>query len=234
MDRLGRVVLIAGKNGAGKTRLLGRITAWNSEKVFQDKTYADFIHGFWDMVPDARSRFESLPRTGWWRDDGAWAAYVESYGPQLKEQLNTVRSQLYELSFDRAGDPEIVRYVPRGLNIVDPTKLNAAQLQENATRAQTIGVSALEKNALARIQFLQNRWWNATHHQSKTEDKRRNESIERYDSMRKLVETALRTTIDRTENGEATIFGFPLGEGPLVRRSAHHFAILCRAECAGS
>ncbi len=33
MERLGRVVVLAGKNGAGKTRLLGRLNAWTNEKL---------------------------------------------------------------------------------------------------------------------------------------------------------------------------------------------------------
>lgn len=217
MERLGRIVVIAGKNGAGKTRLLGRIAAWTNERIFEKQTRSEFCARFWEEYPSARAQFGQLPRNGWWRDDTAWEAFVRftDFDGKRRSELEKIRPELFQLEFEGGELPEIVRFVPRGVNITDPTSLTKAQLQESAIRAQTIGVSEMDKRVLPRIQWLQDRWWNATHPDSRTSDADRLEAVERYETMRKMVERALRTQLNRNVDGEPTLFGFPIGKAHL-------------------
>lgn len=145
MERLGRVVLLAGKNGAGKTRLLGRLNAWTNEKLSAPVISRDqFCRNFW-LNKDNVQNFMHLSRTGWWRDDGAWKKNLLDldYEPEITNKIETSRSDLYEVAFDSNSAPQIVRFVPRGVSITDPSTMAPAQLQEQARKAELVGVSAV-------------------------------------------------------------------------------------------
>lgn len=217
MDRLGRVVVLAGKNGAGKTRLLGRVNAWTNEKLpILGLSRHEFCRKYWDLH-QVQFPPEHLSRTGWWRNDEAWAQRVPEFTPrgQPEFDLGALRSDLYEVAFDTDAVPQIVRFVPKGVDIKDPNTLTPAQLHEHARKAESVGVSDLHKSVLARIQELQNKWWNATHAHSNATSDEKAEAIQAYEGLCQMVYRFLGTHLDRSPSDEATIFDRSVGVAHL-------------------
>jgi energy-coupling factor transporter ATP-binding protein EcfA2 len=217
MERLGRVVVLAGKNGAGKTRLLGRLNAWTNEKLSAPVISRDeFCSGFWSRKENSE-RFKHLSRTGWWRDDAAWTKAVTDQDAEefRLPMLEETRRNLYEIGFDSRATPQIVRFVPKGIHITDPNSMTPAQLQEHARKAESVGVSELDKSALARIQALQNKWWNATHVRSSISDHDKVEAIRNYEGLCMTIQNFLSTNLGRSSLDEATLFGLPVGKAHM-------------------
>lgn len=215
MDRLGKVVVLAGQNGAGKTRLLNRLFLWDHEKLpGTTLTRPRFFERFW-AFGDHRNRFKQLPQNGWWRCREAWEAAIQNYHEVPSGVLEALYSDLYEVTFDSPAAPQIIHFVPTGLLAADPSSSSPSELRRQAQEVKSLGILNLERNALARIQVLQDRRWNATHPHSSVAPQEKEEDLRNYEGLRTTVERFLGTTLGRSRDGEATLFGLPIGNARL-------------------
>jgi len=213
MERLGEVVILAGKNGAGKTRLLDMIHGWTKIKIVLSQnlslTLARACEVFW-LIPAAK-QFTHLPRNGWWQDDIA----IEQYTNHYKCSKEVIQKNFYELDFDSVSIPEIVKFVPKNVSLIDPNGFNKIDLQTSAETVKTIGVSNLSRGSLAHIQALQDKWREVTHQFFSGEESDKAKIIKDYTNLKDMIKIFLGADLDRNNNSDATIFGLPIGQAKM-------------------
>lgn len=197
MDRLGDVVVLAGKNGAGKSRLLARLVGWQFEHIHGPFTLAK-LKAVFDSFPHKRTFIE------WVFDESP-----------IKAANEHARRDVYDLDFDHGLTGTFVHFVPKSVTLDDPDNLKRADFLEFAARAENLGVVGLHSTALSRIQMLQDRWWNTNHQSFTSEGNEQIDATERYDKLNNVIEQFIGFTLDRDRDGHATLSGYPIGKAPL-------------------
>lgn len=109
----------------------------------------------------------------------------------------------------------VTEFVPRRVNLDDPSRLTKKSLISNSEAISSVGVTYLQKGTLAKIQVVQNKWFNATHQNSTINKEQKKQIIDEYNRLDDMIYLFLNTKLDRNEDGDATLFGFPLGKANL-------------------
>ena len=220
MNRLNDIVIIAGKNGAGKTRLLNIIEAWTQDVKINENQNEPKVLTNYGSIPRINqifwaqsysSQFQHLSRNAWWKDSNA----LKMYARDNKNFEKMVQENYYQLDFDSDQLPTIVKFVPKILYLNDQNDLSKNKLIETANAAKSIGVSTLPVSALAYIQVLQDRWYHVTHPLYSGEEAEKEDIIRQYDELNKMFKIFLGAEILRNTNDEATIFGFPIAKSAM-------------------
>jgi len=203
MDRLGRFVALTGKNGAGKSRVLGLLPT--CVRLYeQHRTQA---RSFQQMANDIELTISSNPNNpslGSWRTQkGAYESYHQIVtGLGIEVSAKSIKT----LSF-----------VPKLLSLQDPRQKNQQQIIGYYQSVANPGFDDFPNKCFSYIQQLQNRYMEATHQMmaaSSTDGERKNISSE-YDGLRALIKSLLKTDLDRSNDGEAKLFGRALAESNL-------------------
>ncbi|MFA6596392.1 MAG: AAA family ATPase [Ignavibacteriaceae bacterium] len=108
-----------------------------------------------------------------------------------------------------------VPFVPKKLDLTDCNNFQKSQIINAATDINKVGVSFLPAGTFSKIQVIQDRNREATHPDSQVSEEEKQIAINEYEKLNKLVEIFLNTSIGRTIDGEATLFGFPMGKSNL-------------------
>lgn len=224
MDRLGQVVLLTGKNGSGKTRILGKIFSTLPSK--HKKSVIDDAN---KQIQAIKEKFINYKKT------------IETLQIQLlntpdKQYINEnikVQNNLIEqtkknivyyeniFNWNMIETSELsenymsIPFVPKGLILKDSSSYSKNDLKAHAKSVDSIGLNSLPQGAYAKIQNIQDRWFNATHQNSTLPKAVKDKSIKDYLRLVDIIKLFLNVTIERTEEGDATIFGFLLGDAKL-------------------
>lgn len=229
MDRLGSVVLIAGKNGSGKTRILNKI--FNTFNSKPPKTSVDQIPSRIQNLEksiEANRRmikeFELVSTS----NNSALPTHttLESQIDSLKNLIKRdeaslkVENELFKntllLETDVQSDSySFVKFVPKSLNLLDCNQLSRQQILSRASTIDQVGVDRLPERVFAKIQVIQDKWFNATHQHSQVTELEKTKAIADYEKLQEIIEIFLGTEITRTIDDQATLFGFPLGQSNL-------------------
>lgn len=223
MEKLGQVVVLAGKNGAGKSRILQRLLAWSQERITGLGVPQSQIEGC--LQANYRAP-ESLRPRGF----GAPLAYEPFFdiGPIRPFRKNPkvvkfFRHQFPDVDWDRLydievvgdGKPDVVHFVPKQVVLKDSNELSPNELHHHANQVETIGVAHLEAHALAHIQVIQSRWWNTSHQHSTAPDAQRDGAIKHYTGLNRVIKQFLGVELTRSSDGQAELFGRPIGKAAL-------------------
>lgn len=218
MARLDRMVLIAGKNGSGKSRLLENIQLAISEKptlairneqtqlkkslVEQKVSLARYLEDLQLAKEQDENTRELI------REHEKRLIDIENELVSVNSTLNwdLVETSSYSNSYD------CVNFVPKELNLTDSYSLTKSQLIFNAKQLDRIGIDATSGSTFAKIQHVQDQWFNVTHPKSSTDKVDKDKIISNYARLVDNIQTFLDSTLDRDVDGGATLFGFPLGE----------------------
>ncbi|MEM6816997.1 MAG: AAA family ATPase [Bacteroidota bacterium] len=227
MKRLNQVVLLAGQNGAGKTRLLNLIANTISSKP--KKSQIDILESEIDKYEKAIGRqerqIEAYQKSLETETRPANIKTAEQQIDQCKKNIESYKGQLD--SYDKIGKWNhietnelserytIIPFVPKSLDLKDANIFNRNTLLSNADKVNTVGVGSLSEGTFARIQVIQDRWHNATHQDSKHPKDTIQEAATEYENLKDLIKTFLNAELERNLNGEPTLFGFSLGRSNL-------------------
>ncbi|MGN6567200.1 MAG: AAA family ATPase, partial [Flavipsychrobacter sp.] len=224
MDKLGKVVLLAGKNGAGKSRLLNKIFSKLPQKPGKSAVInaRNRLDNYKDGINGIESRISELEKQ---ISIGFTPAVLKQNienkiksDADLNEKIKDAESIL-EWKFietDELVESYIaVNFVPRHLMLTDPVTLMKSQIGSYANSLSVTSMDNIHNGALPKIQAVQDRWFNATHPGSDIGDAEKSQAISDYNKLCEVIKNFLNTTISRTIEGDATLFGFPLGQAQL-------------------
>jgi ABC-type multidrug transport system ATPase subunit len=226
MHRLGQVVLLAGKNGSGKTRLLNLISTTIKNKP--KKTNIDNIIKNMELLTEKLNiglRAIDTYQSGMESKDNSVNKVFKDKIMKQEQSNNSVQDNLdaFEKRFNwdlietdaTQESYNITHFVPKSVKITDCNSLSKGNMLSYAKSLDEVGVNQLAQGTFARIQVIQDRWVNATHQNLKVSQAEKDTAIADYDKLKKLTKIILNTDIRRSIDGDPTLFGFPLGQSNL-------------------
>lgn len=211
MDRLGPVVLIAGKNGAGKTRIFDKI-----QKIIKLKpTKTNFEKAQMQLfrvnqsIMNRRTQLNFLNNAAQKKTLNSLMSNDEKI---LLSQQNVLDWRLIET--DKLVEKYVaINFVPQAVaKLSDPNTLPKLQVEARSLQIDSVGVDHLHAGTLSKIQLIQNRWFEATHQDSPISPQDRDLAISNYLKLQELLRLFFSTTLERDSDGDATLFGFKFGE----------------------
>jgi ABC-type cobalamin/Fe3+-siderophores transport system ATPase subunit/SAM-dependent methyltransferase len=195
MDRLGATVVIAGKNGAGKSRLLKKILDWPNR--YSPFTSIRNMISLAERTTIANSSREDLAR---------------SQNHLANQRLALAHREQLVLTADEK--PTIIPFVPRSTTPQDPNSCTKSQLLSAVGGLAAPGVSGFN-GSFAIIQVLQDRYREAKSSENTLSEEQITTAVNEYRRIESLIEQFLGTKITRSIDGEAQLFGLPLGKSSL-------------------
>jgi ABC-type cobalamin/Fe3+-siderophores transport system ATPase subunit/SAM-dependent methyltransferase len=223
LSRLGKIVLLAGKNGSGKTRIIDYITSllYQKLKITNKDILESEITQFEGYIQNAQRTIASYQDN---LQAGEQNAQHSEYQIRTKKeeikhhtnQINIRKDQLLAHSkISVVGQGNFVNYVPKVLNLKDSNDLTFNELENAANSVKESGVNNLHQGALAAIQLLQTTWHNATHQDSKLDDNEKSKIIQQYEKLQGYIRKFMNTKLGRDPKGNTTIYGKPIGKANL-------------------
>lgn len=191
--RLKQVVVLAGPNGAGKTRILR------------------LVEGKARRAPDLRQQRTLLSKRIQSLSSSARTGAAEHRLMRDKAALASLETDGLVGERGRVFSITKALYSTRNFN-------NPSTAQRNVIRQAdaTLNKSGKFRNTvLLQIQRTQTRWYEATHQRFSGADAVRQEATEDYEGLKRMIGLLLGVSLDRSADGDATLFGVPLGQCPL-------------------
>jgi ABC-type cobalamin/Fe3+-siderophores transport system ATPase subunit len=198
MERLGSIVLIAGKNGSGKTRLLGRIRKYTLNRPSNEEK---------EVITKNINLYEQKINSNPQNKDII----------DLKERLTCDKNKLAFLnyiSFSEYDKNLVYDYVPKSLTLVDCDNLSKKQFRQYASLINQIGIGALGQGTISRIQNEQDRFYNAKDISEIPITEKEN-AYNSYNALNSIIQEMLGAGLTRSIDGEAQIYGKPIGQANL-------------------
>jgi predicted ATPase len=189
MDKIQRTVVIAGRNGSGKSRLLARIV--EVRNIVEQGRHAEKTEANLD-----RTRGKSRLRN---QED--------------EKHLEAIKSMSWwKFQSDSESDrPEVVNFIVQGRTVNDPFQIgDSRRQQECRVLLEKLGSGNLPSGTLSLIQTVQDEYWEATHPNSNLTKQQRDEASANYDRLQGLIMRFLGTTLGRAD-GQAVLFGLRIG-----------------------
>jgi len=198
MGRLGRFVAIAGKNGAGKSRLLNLLQSLVGPYT------EDIINGaVWRQehkeLSGAAERYGQKPTP--------WDTDIHNYEKRFKDGSYIVGKD--------ATPIKALQFVPRDLNLRDASDQTPIQIELAYDNAENADISSFGQGTSAYIQHLQNLWWTTSHQNYDGSSDEKIKALEDYKSLVALTKKLLGAEISRLKNGAAAIFAKPIAKAGL-------------------
>ena len=220
MNKLGNVVLLAGKNGSGKSRILrlikqqanGRQNFFASKRnlsqeiINTDLSIQNFqhMHNQWMLIPekkdDVRVLEEQINELG---------KKKESYEKLLKSPFSI------SIELPENQNIKIVDYVPKRLDMKDWRQLTQQEWKQKAKAAEYLGCQNLCETSLSLIQNVFDRYWNTSHQHYQGNESEKKEAKDDLNRLQSIVTRFLGVSLDRNADGEVTLFNKPIANAQL-------------------
>lgn len=198
MHRLGRFVALAGKNGAGKSRLLAKL------EFFISAREGGLAHVS-QRQQNIQVYEQNIANHPGHQNINEWKNAIKSDAQQIVYVLDRVVTEKDVPTF------KSVRFVPKHLNLMDPRQHPSGQLLGKFNQAKSPRTDQSEV-CLFYIQQLQNRWWNADHQRFSGSDEEKRTCLDEYEKFQRLAHRMLGVTLGRSVDGDPTFFGRPIPE----------------------
>jgi len=200
INRLGSTVVVAGRNGAGKTRLLDLIHLYVNHHVLSDSRLAKINEQILSYE-NSLSIHPNSPNVETWQS--SISALQDMLEIDSCFNLNS-RQEYYT----------VLRFVPNNLSFSD-SEMSRTHLKNAYNTAQTLGFAeTMNQYVLPYIQYACDMNFEATHSKS-NDNPKLTIYHESFVQLNNLISTFLGTTIGRNIEGYATIFGRDLGNAEL-------------------
>jgi SAM-dependent methyltransferase len=201
LTRLNRIVILAGPNGSGKTRLIGRIGSMNGTSVNA-------------QLLDAckRTFFDTLPGGGIRLKDDA------DLGRTISNSAGLTRPSCIHVDFAEVHDSEkivVASLVTGDLGLQDCEDLAPSHLIKCAEDAKSPGIGNIPKGCLAHIRLSQQKWWDSTHPNSTVDQQTRTNDAASYMALCELIRIVLGTELKRNGVGQPEMFDKPIAKAGL-------------------
>ena len=220
MPKLNNVVLLAGKNGSGKTRVLQLLRQQTNERQNYFARRRNLSREITDAalsVQNLQQMFDQCSRIPEKKDDLV----------ALKEQIdNLTQKKVYyeseykkpfsiDIGLSEKESIKIVDYVPKSVELKDWRRLPQYEWKQKARTAENLGCYNLNESALSLIQNVYDRYWNTSHQHFRGENDEKERANEDLKRLQNIVERFLGVPLDRNADGEVTLFGKPIANAQL-------------------
>jgi ABC-type multidrug transport system ATPase subunit len=214
MTKLGSVVLLAGKNGSGKSRLINLLQKLSNETISGFSfTRGSINQQLRQVILPRLSRLTNYtPTLPLHLDNAVRKEFMTAYHPST---VNFDWSLLEEIEFNSEELPKLIHFVPKKLALTDPSYQTQGQLINSVNRIENTGIVDIENNVLLYIQALQNRWWHVSHPESTSQAEEKEATEKQYSDLCLIIQKFFGENLDRNRDGQTTLFGFPLGTSNL-------------------
>jgi len=220
MSKLGNVVLLAGKNGSGKSRVLR------------------LLHGQCQHRRDYLNERRDLPRVIM-NTDNRILQYVAHYNqlmqdPQRKNDAEELKKQVVDLKNQRQGfekklnapfsinidlpenqNIKIVNYVPKSTQLTGTHELRQYEQKAKAQSANNLGCNQLADAAISLIQDVYDQYWNTSHPEFDGEEAEKITAKENFDRLQEIINRFIGAKLSRNKDGVATIYDKPIAQAQL-------------------
>ena len=224
MSKLGGIVIIAGKNGSGKTRILNKIINALKQKGTEDQS-KDVINS--DILlnekslADVENKIQQLEEI---LSLGAKSGVENDLKYQL-ELRDHFKRQIHNLQIEnrytkiytseKALKYNAIQFVPKSINLTDCNEISKNQIILNAEKIALAGFDYLTEGVLSKIQLIQNQYYAATHPLEEVSNIDKKTAKDNYNKLKDIIKIFLDADIERDKTGSATIYNFPLGKANL-------------------
>ena len=195
MRRLGRMVALAGKNGAGKTRILEKLRFYVDARLVSVPQTASTQQS----LNHARQLIQTNPNS---EHVEIWKEQVVSYEFQLqlaRERVITTHGLFKALSF-----------VPKSLTLADPWSAPRDQIPSRHSAAQNPGFTNFSELCLFYVEQVVTLHWNASHQGYAGPSSDKEIAISEYERLQTLTKQLLGVAFGRDLEGRPTLFGKPV------------------------
>ncbi len=227
MERLGNIIILAGKNGSGKTRIMNKIFNTLASKpknndIENAKSQINYQRELikanetaisnWQLQLNSVIEQELIKNLN---------INIENCKNAITNSVSTISNYKRIIEWNLIETSELkdyyqaIHFVPKNLVLTDSSSISKDQINGYAESTNKIGVDHLPSGTFSKIQLIQERWFNATHQYNSIKEEEKQKAINDYERLKDIVNVFLNTQIGRAINGDATIFGFPLGKSNL-------------------
>ncbi|WP_436515601.1 AAA family ATPase [Ekhidna sp. To15] len=219
MEKLGQVVLLAGKNGSGKSRILNLIQEHfkDKPKKIEIENNRKSIDELSEAIDVSKKKIEAHRQN----EENPKIERISSLEKVIEQHLNDIESLKVRNNWNLIitnqffNDYKIIRYVPKNIHLTDYRSLTLGTIESHAGNSKIIGISKLADSTLAQLRTLQQKWFESTHPNYTGDSAARKFHQENYERMQVLLETFLDVELSRDDKGEPTLFNMNLGDAKL-------------------
>lgn len=231
MERLNKVVLIAGKNGAGKSRLLRlireQVNNSPNNETFQKLTSQvqesqEAITRYSKDIEQLEEQLKSLQTS----EQNSFLNNriknceegIENNTRHIETINHSLKLASYFTFYPEKEDNVVVDFVPKSLDLTDSYTLAPNQLDEFAGNIFNIGISDISKGTIPAIEKIIRKWVNINTTDSgdvNTSEDERHEVNTNYEKLKHYIQLFLGTDLKRNSDGHAMLFRKRIGDANL-------------------
>lgn len=220
MNKIGNIVLLAGKNGSGKTRILNIIKEYtpnlqkikrtieaNKQQIESDKQqielYKQQIIQLEKQIESNRQEVVELEKK------------IETHLKNIQQAEDVLNSFPTIIIDSNKTNITVVDFVPNKIDLEDWSSIPKKDWMNRANKAKELGISTLQASTLPLIQKVSERWLNTTHPELTYSEKETKEAIDDYERLQSIIKSFLGTKIGWNQDGYSTIFDKPIAQAQL-------------------
>lgn len=223
LDRIGKIILIAGKNGSGKTRLLNNI-----KRKLQRKITIKEIEDKKSKISNHQKEIEKLNDNIKKIEDGTYRSVFpkkptkETFLNQIMPHERDIINLYSEINVSNCimttnenNKPKFIEFVPKELKLSDPIVLSKSHITQAAGGVKYGGTQNMSAGTLPLIQLIQERQFRATHPDSPFNEILKKQSQKDFDDLFEIISKVLNISISSDIDGNTTINDMLIGKAKL-------------------
>ena len=220
MSKLGNVVLLAGKNGSGKSRVLRLLHGQSQQRrnylnerldlprviMNTDNRILQYVQHYNQLIQDPQRKID--------------AAELKEQVVDLKKQRQKFEKKLnapfsIELDLPEDQDVKIVNYVPKSTKLTGTHELRQYEQKSKANSANNLGCDQLADASISLIQNVYDQYWNTSHPEFDGDESEKKIAKENFERLQEIIKGFIGVKLNRNKDGVATIFGNPIAQAQL-------------------
>ncbi|RYZ76537.1 MAG: ATP-binding protein, partial [Proteobacteria bacterium] len=219
MTKLGQVVVVAGKNGSGKSRLFKLVQLEVQDipteevQIENEDKYAQYTYNKNHWQGQQQAALAKNPP-----DNMQLRTIQQHLDSNLQElsKLEAGRDRLSRIIIEGNVNPsKVVEFVPKDLNLTDAYTLNEHQLDENSRRIYSKGTGGSSLGTIPAIQKVVRRYSLAKSQVTTASQEENERSIRNFEKLKEYIQLFLSAELGISPDGHAELFGKRIGEAAL-------------------